>query len=398
MGLSWNIAPFRFQSGDMSLSEWISLLTLALAPVLAHVVAGTPRPILLSKTEPRWHDLVCHYNPTSILWRYAAIADRRIRARVWDERSLAATNALFWTAHGWDGAEDMVASASPCCTRLPRHTRSKLFSWETVKTLVVTLQGVQAVIIGLSNLSGPNSLTVGFGVDSMFIPLSALGLLRLLAAFWLTDDYDFTTLQEITLKQISPSVARLSMDSLLESEKTIDTDTSYFRLAHHWSSRLFRLFYLLVLLASIPVFAIYARPGRQTITSLIYLSFYLILLSSSVALLLFYFIRGQSTSTIIPCISSAWYKTYSLAIMSMMLILVTVSTIETRKTPCGKYTTWPSDYGDTLLCETKKSSLVHVGNTSEHLIFGLASWNPNNTIGTALGQGEFWTSINCCHS
>ncbi|GAW16149.1 hypothetical protein ANO14919_055720 [Xylariales sp. No.14919] len=390
MVLSYDIAPFRFESRDISLSDWISLLTLTLAPLLAHVVAGTPRPIILSRTEPKWHDMICHYNPTSIIWRYAAITDRRIRARVWDEGSLATTNALFWTSHGWDGTEEMAASALRSCTRLPRRTRLKLLSWETAKTVIITLQGIQVTTIGLSNLSGPNDLTIGFAIDSVFIPLAALGLSRLLAAFWLTDDYDFTRVEDAATTKEFSGLSRMSMDSLLEPREVGEVGTNSFNPTHLWSSRLFRLFYLLLLLGSVPVFALYVSPGRQTITSLIYIIFYLILLSSSLVLLSFYFIHGPTTTTIIPCISSAWYKVYSLAIFTMMLTVLIVSGIETRKTPCGKYTAWPSPYGDTLLCETKDSSLVYVGDVSQNLVFGLASRYPNHTIGTITDHGVFW--------
>ncbi|KAI1137161.1 hypothetical protein F5Y05DRAFT_388330 [Hypoxylon sp. FL0543] len=159
MGYLYDIPPFRFQSGDIPFSDWVSVITVSLAPLLAHIVAGVPEPTVLRLDEPRWHDRIGHYNPTSILWRYAAIADRRMRALKWDEGTLAATNSLFWTPKGWNGSEDMVTRALPYCTRLPRGSRLKLFSWETAKTIITTIQGSQAVATGISNFYGPNDLS-----------------------------------------------------------------------------------------------------------------------------------------------------------------------------------------------------------------------------------------------
>lgn len=102
------VTPARYQSQDIALSEWVTLLTLCLAPLIAHVVVGTPSPSYLCTSRPKWHEWICHYNPTSVLWRYTAITDRRIRARFWNRADLAATNALFWTPRGWDGSEAMV--------------------------------------------------------------------------------------------------------------------------------------------------------------------------------------------------------------------------------------------------------------------------------------------------
>lgn len=70
---------------------------------------------------------------------------------------------------------------------------------------------------------------------------------------------------------------------------------------------------------------------------------YLIFLSVTLFTYAYYFIRGRSATTVIPCIFSLWYFIYTLILFAMMLLLVIVAAIETRKTPCGMYTTWPGD-------------------------------------------------------
>jgi hypothetical protein len=78
--VDYKISPLEVQNQGITFPDWIGILTLCFAPLIAHVLSGAPRPSYLSPTRPTWHDQLTHYNPTSILWRYAAITDRRIRA------------------------------------------------------------------------------------------------------------------------------------------------------------------------------------------------------------------------------------------------------------------------------------------------------------------------------
>lgn len=82
-----------------------------------------------------------------MLWRYAAIADRRIRARDWSRVDMAAANAIFWTSDGWDASESMVERSLLYCTHLPDHGRVALLSVDMLKTGIVTLQGVQTFVV-----------------------------------------------------------------------------------------------------------------------------------------------------------------------------------------------------------------------------------------------------------
>ena len=97
---------------------------------------------------------MCSYNPTSIIWRYAAITDRRIRAIQWSRRDLAATNAIFWTSDGWNGGEEMVTSSATYCLRYPESTRVEILSLTMLKTVITTLQGASAFYILVGSVAG----------------------------------------------------------------------------------------------------------------------------------------------------------------------------------------------------------------------------------------------------
>lgn len=130
----------------MQLSDVISLFTLGLAPLIVHIISGVPSPSYLDNRRPRWHDQIVLCNPISILWRYAAIINRRIRFEAWNNIEIAATNALFWTPQGWDGTESMIQRCLPYATHLPHKARVDFVSLEMVKNVVVFLQGVQAAV------------------------------------------------------------------------------------------------------------------------------------------------------------------------------------------------------------------------------------------------------------
>lgn len=184
------VLDFSYQSQGITFADWISLFTLCLAPLIAHIVSGAPRPIYLSQNRPRWHDRICIHNPTTILWRYFAIADRRIRAKAWGPADMAASNAYFWTARGWDGSEEMVDRSRAHCVKLPGHARTELVSENSAKSVVVAFQGVQALYTMTSGVAS-KSFAGTIAIDTIFFPLAVFGLLRLWATFWLTEDYSY---------------------------------------------------------------------------------------------------------------------------------------------------------------------------------------------------------------
>lgn len=89
------VLPFTYQASGILFVEWINLFTLCLAPLIVHIVAGVPSPVYLSNPRPRWHERLGHYNPTSILWRYFSVIDRRTRSKACNSANMAASNANF---------------------------------------------------------------------------------------------------------------------------------------------------------------------------------------------------------------------------------------------------------------------------------------------------------------
>lgn len=336
--ITFTVDPLRYQSQSIhSFSEWISLFTLCLAPLIAHIVAGVPSASFLHESRPKWHQRLCHYNPTSIIWRYAMITDRWIRCSSWDNNAVAATNALFWTAEGWDGSEEMIEVSYKHCLYLPETTRVPILSSEMMKTLIVTLQGAQSIYTIVSGVAGSlessNTLN-SLALDTIFFPLAVMGLLRLFCAFWLTSDYAYAA--------IPTSYAAFETSHLFvgsggngrpleySDEHTVFTPPKL-RPVSYWASRAYRILFLLPLLGlwTIPVlFFTYVPWDNQrhdsstdfSVTLFVLILFYLVLFTSTVAIVLYHFVRGY-TSTVLPCIQSVWYRAYSTVLLGLAVAL-----------------------------------------------------------------------------
>ncbi|XP_014562415.1 hypothetical protein COCVIDRAFT_84363, partial [Bipolaris victoriae FI3] len=357
-----NITPLRFNSKCITFPEWIALFTLCLAPLIAHVASGAPPISYLTDRRLRWYDHICIYNPTSIIWRYAAITDRRIRAMNWSRQDFAASNAIFWTSNGWDGSEQMTSATAQYCLRYPETTHARPLSLTTLKTVITTLQGVSALMILIGAISGSSMLSgrVGFGVDTIFFPLAILGLLRLCAAAWLTDDYvyqDYGQRTNSTWEMTSQSSQRLvdKDDEINVHESRTGLDpllVSRFQSAgfrspgSSWGSRIFRFFFLGILWG-VWVLAVFCiapsiRGGVTTYTTTSFLLslYYFLFATVTAATFTLFFFRGKTTNTILPCISSTWYRLYTILFTGLMIGLIVIASIETNKTVDGSYSSW----------------------------------------------------------
>ncbi|ORY64972.1 uncharacterized protein BCR38DRAFT_342363 [Pseudomassariella vexata] len=396
-----NVLPLSYQSQNLSFSDWVSLSTLCLSPLIIHIVSGVPpRLSYLTSSRPGLLDRICLYNPTSIIWRYIAIADRRIRCRSWGPAERAASNAVFWTSQGWDGSEEMVTASLPFCTRLPENF--SIFSTEAIKTLIITLQGTQAVYALFGAVAGRLNPGGNIGLDQVFFPLAVLGLLRLCAAAWLTDDYmyeakDFTS-QTVTVSVSVPLNPMARRNDLVDSQHIHVPPQGPFKPISYWPSRMFRILYLVPCIGIWIICGLIVIPWRTT-TSIIYFYttstfalglLYLFGLTVSVLLYAYYFLRGRTTTTIIPCVSSPWYKAYTLLLMAFMVVIMVISSIETRLTVCGKYTSTPGELGDLFMCETAGRWVLPIKTGSEGA-FGLASrFANNNATDIVLEEGQIW--------
>lgn len=320
---------------------------------------------------------------------------------------MAAANAHFWTARGWDGSDAMATASRLHAVKLPDHAHVELFSATTLKSLIVTVQGAQAVYMLVSGLWG-GVFSGTLAVDSIFGPLAVFGLLRLCAAPWLTEDFVYSRVEHqqqqpqategvwkgdgSATEEIEPfAVESCITTSMSLLEPLYLSAPGLIRPATDWRSWLFRVLYLLPILFLCAICAFYILPGKNqnasTTTTFLLGLFYFIFLLASALIYIYYFVRERSATTIIPCISSLWYKVYTGILLSLMLVLIVVASLETRKTPCGRYTTWPTVTGmDQQLCH----GLYPVISNSSVAPFGLATRNPESQSGTTiLGPGQF---------
>lgn len=352
---------FTYQANDVQFADWISLITVCLAPLVAHLVSGTPRTVYLHNVRPKWHDKIVHYNPTAILWRYFAITDRRIRARNWNHSDMAAGNALFWTARGWDGSEEMMIRSREFRIQAVPTGWSRVLSTDTAKTIIVSLQGAQALyLLVFDSLFGSD-----FALDSIFTPIAIFGLLRLCAAFWLTDELLFANREDDQ---------RTVMSGPSDDERTSDLDpiktgpphvfevteperpgATHFHPANGIRGLPMRLFTMVFLLGGLATCLLLIIPhphgGYLAVTSVLMFIFYAMFLTISVGSYATYFIthRSSSSTTVIPCITALWFKIYTGVLGASMIALIIVSALETRQTPCGSYSTYDGAL-DYLLC------------------------------------------------
>lgn len=365
------------KTSTLRLEDWLSILTLCFAPLIAHVIAGVPIVVRRCPDPLSWLDYLCLYNPTTIVWRYLAIADRRIRYhRTWSTADMAASNALFWTSQGFDGSEEMMWQSRAFCTRAPSRNHTDLVSTDALKTLITTLQGIQALVVlirGILAMAGIGNqfFNSTIAMDTIFYPLSLFGLLRLFAAPWLTEEYSYaehghfmgkigssqpnshTSLSypppptaeegDASTKQ-SFTAGNTSSMALLEPDTPRPTGKSY-------PTTILRACYVLLMFGILAICICYIVPVsdniyflKQASSSVLWLTalLYIFFSAMTILLLIIYLIRTRRTTiTVIPCIHTWWYRTYTLVLVAAMITLIVLSGVYTRRTPCGKLTVNP---------------------------------------------------------
>jgi hypothetical protein len=231
-----------YQSQEIAFTQWIELFTVCLAPLISHVAAGAPTPTVLKKFKsqsPHWTSRLTHFNPISIIWRYNAIAYRRVRARHWDEQDMAACNAIFWDGEKlrWDGSEEIMIRSRRWITKIPNESHVPIVSGSTLITLVSTLQGAQAIALILGVLI-PKLTRLQDRLPYLFVPLGVLSLLRLSAAPWLTSEFGYLNCEE-TAGEIIPAEkkpGRLPEETELVSDRLLPP--------HSWQGIVYRIWWL----------------------------------------------------------------------------------------------------------------------------------------------------------
>ncbi|KAE8441806.1 hypothetical protein EG329_004259 [Mollisiaceae sp. DMI_Dod_QoI] len=308
---------------------------------------------------------------------------------------MAASSALFWTPQGWDGSEEMIERSRPYCLKLPDHTRASLFSKSFVKTAIITVQGVQAIYVLVEGFTH-NSFQIA--VDTLFFPLAVLGLLRLCAALWLTEDYFYTEHGRTTQRSprsrtipYSPDTKTIFYMEIVDPAGQDDYRETRFYAVNSWRGRLFHIIFLIPILLLWIMCLMYLVPWGgpyegEAPTLLLVNIFYMLFLTATLLIYAYYFIWGPSGTTVIPCIVSTWYRIYTCILMLMIIVLIVVASIATRRTVCGTYTTFPMDMtgNDESICG---GTTVYPNSTSRPFGIVMRYAAPQNS--TLLPQDEY---------
>lgn len=368
------IVLFSHQSQHIPFQSWFEYLTLCFAPLIAHVVGGVSSPIIIPSDSkpPSWSACLPHYNPISIVWRWYAIADRRVRACNWDVADMAACNAVFWDAEKarWDGSEDIMFRSRAWIVKLPRQTYVPLLSASSLTTVVLTLQGVQAGFIIFSTLNPKTIYHFGLGLPNVFIPLAILGLMRLPAALWLSDDYTYlglvhngsgterhiteTPAGEMEEPKRATATATAPISPLSPTNSHIreltTSDTSRVHSVHSAIGLLYRVWWFLSISGLISGAAVSTShilwgnlPSFRyvSLSHLLDMIMYFSLSTATVLITCTYILLGRTHSTLIPCIHETWYKVLTVFLAVMGFVTMIVATLETRQLHDGALSTLP---------------------------------------------------------
>jgi hypothetical protein len=111
---------------------------------------------------------------------------------------MVACNAVFWNTENarWDGSEEIMVRSRAWITRTPRLSHVSLVSTSGLTTVILTLQGIQACFLIFASLNPKTTYGFAQGLPSVFLPLGCLGLMRLPAALWLSDDHIYLEVPE----------------------------------------------------------------------------------------------------------------------------------------------------------------------------------------------------------
>jgi hypothetical protein len=380
------IVLFTPQSQHILFQNWFDYITLCFAPLIAHIVGGvsSPIPIPSDSKPPSWSACIPHYNPISIVWRWYAIADRRFRAYNWDAADMAASNAVFWDSEKarWDGSEEVMLRSRAWLIKVPEKTHVPLLSASGLTTVVLTLQGVQASFIISSSFDPDSTYYYRQGLPNVFIPIAILGLMRLPAALWLSDDYGYLDIAQTAgdsgrnAAETSAATVEEAGHRLLELEPRISkranvthttivsplsttlsnlseittTDTRRLHSSHSPRGLAYRVWWFLSITGLLSFAAvstshtIWGNPRSFRYIPLSHLLtniLYFVLAAAAVLITSTYIFLGRATSTLIPCIHATWYKMFTVALAALGLVVVLVAALETRQLYNGDLSALP---------------------------------------------------------
>jgi hypothetical protein len=335
---------FTYQSNLNTVQQFLTMFTLCLAPLVTHIAFGLPQTVVLADKGPRWTDKVIEFNPISIIWRYYAIAYRRLRATQWDAADMAACNALFWDGERWDGSEHMMIKSRDYLTSRPELSHAAFVSGSSLSTVALALQGVQAVFLMVTSAS-PNPIgSFSRDLTGLFVPLGLLGLLRLPAACWISSDFGYS------YERGHPPLLHTSYTAESELEDWKFTVRSRLVDTRNWKCICYRIWWIATVLATMGL-ALYdlcsslyipnAEAINMSSTQFIFDLMYMQLTAGILLIHITYVLKREHVSTVIPCSQSAWYKLFTFLMVATAVAAVVVASLETIQLPSGQYVTVP---------------------------------------------------------
>ncbi|KAH8587510.1 hypothetical protein B0O99DRAFT_526663 [Bisporella sp. PMI_857] len=368
----------RIQSQNIQINEWLAQLTLCFAPLAAHIFIGVPTLVNRTGHPIPSHKMIPLFNPITILWRYAIIANRRIQFKnKWTPKVMAATNAAFFYEKSLSSSEAKIDQVLVLIQRWPSSTRTAILSISMLGSLIVVFQGVQALYE--VTITARHGFMLSQGVGAVFTPLAIVSLFRLIPATWITQDFAFSdekyceedpdippinaTGQEPRGEDPPQPIQMQALPHRMEVDGDGRNETSkctpiqsFFKSKVCWASMLFR-FGILAVNAAVFVnqcFHItghHTFGGTQSVSGLLIHFLYHIMTMVMLVLFTIYFMRGKVQDTMIPCINSKWYLIYTVIWYALAVVVVVVNALEMRRTSCGVYTTYsPSSGLDGELC------------------------------------------------
>jgi hypothetical protein len=210
---------------------------------------------------------------------------------------------------------------------------------------------------------------------SIFQPLAIAGLFRLPSAAFLTDDFHYKTTEpenDIPLQEMGVQVNSATVSAPAVMLSTVPTpipavtpeispispppeSPEILLKQYDWRAIFWEISFLAATAGLLGLASCYFKRNPRitagTYSTLLINVFYVFFLLVTLVITVFYTIRCQNNTTIIPCINSIFYMAYTCILFALATIVTIITALETRKTACGVYTTYPESLGwDHYVC------------------------------------------------
>jgi hypothetical protein len=207
------------------------------------------------------------------------------------------------------------------------------------------------------------------------LPIGLLGLLRLPAAAWVSNEWGYTFPKkrnelgyktgELGKEYTALRTSEVMREDPEECQSQLNKERRLLD-TRSWKCLAYRAWWILSIsgLMALAIrditamFNPYTRNQPLSVSDLLYLILYLELCTGFLLITPALVLQRDHASTIIPCIQSLWYKLYTGLMMLTALAAVILASLETVQLPNGIFTTMPPliCYGDS--CEPWNTTIL----------------------------------------